>query len=297
MTLPTPKLLKSYYPLPKFPPISLSGAECRLNCRHCNRAYLKGMLPAESSEALIERCRALEAEGAIGVLLSGGSDRDGGILNLPMRLDAIRQVKAKTNLILNIHPGLVDDATAQRLTVDFASLEIPDTGKIRDVSGLDATTADYVATYRRLRAAGVNVVPHIAVYDGQEAGLLDDLIPQPGEAAPETIVVIVFSPTRGTPMADVPPPAPETVRHVVQEIGEMFPETELALGCMRPRSRDVRHAIELAALDAGVSRIALPSRQILATARDRGYTVTAFDGCCALPVAFEDRARRDSRPQ
>ncbi len=285
--------LKTYHPHPKFPPISLSGGQCQLNCLHCNRTYLRNMTPAQTPEDLVAACRALRDAGAIGALLSGGSTRDGRILNLKGHIEAIRQVKAETGLILNLHPGLMDEATARALgpVIDFASLEIPSDATIRDVFRLQATRADYVATYDRLREAGMHVVPHVAIYNGSEDQLLTDLAAATRRPPPETIVVIVFSPTRDTPMAQAAPPAPELVGETISRIKTMFPEAEIALGCMRPRNRNIRTALELAALDAGVVRMELPSRATLDTARARGYAVTRFDACCALPVALEGRAR------
>lgn len=284
--------LKTYYPIPRFPPISLSGAACELHCAHCDGHYLGGMHPAATPESLVERCRALAQNSAVGVLLSGGSGKDGTILNLASMTDAIRTVKRETDLILNVHPGLIDAATAQNLTVDFASLDIPSDDVIRRVQRLEATTADYIAAYRNLRDAGIDVVPHITVYDGDEAKLLSAIAAD--GAAPRVITVIVFSPTRGTPMADEPAPDAETVARVIREIKAMFPQTEISLGCMRPRSRALRDAIEVAALDAGVSRMELPSQQTLRYAAERGYEIAKFDACCALPEAFEAWAARES---
>ena len=278
--------LKAYYPLPKFPPISLSGAACALHCAHCDATYLGGMLPANTPEALVERCRALRQNGAIGALLSGGSDTDGTLLNLAAMTDAVRQVKQETGLILNLHPGLIDAVTAQQLAgaVDFASLDIPSDDVIQRVLGLDATTADYIAAYHTLRAAGIDVVPHVTVYQGDEAGLLRPIAA--ADDTPHTVVVIVFSPTRGTPMADVPAPEPEAVANVVAGVKTLFPAAEISLGCMRPRSRALREAIELAALRAGVARMELPSQKTLRYARDAGYEIASFDACCALPMAL-----------
>ncbi len=278
--------LKTYHPIPKFPPISLSGTQCQLSCQHCNREYLRGMVPAMTPETLVQTCRDLRDTGAIGVLLSGGSTRDGGILNLPEMCEAIRQTKVETGLILNIHPGLMDEATVQALSgaIDFVSLEIPSTEIIRDVFGLDATTEEYVDTYHRMRAAGMNVMPHITIFDGTEDELLRPLT---SSAHPEVIVVIVFTPTRGTPMAEVAAPTPETIKGVISRVKAMFPETEISMGCMRPRKRKLRVALELAALDAGVARMELPTQQTLDIARERGYTIKRFDACCALPRALE----------
>lgn len=285
--------LKIYHPIPKFPPISLSGTQCELSCQHCNRAYLRGMRAAMTPEALIRTCRELRSQGVIGALLSGGSTRDGGILNLPEMVEAIRTAKAETGLILNIHPGLMSEATAESLAdvIDFVSLDIPSTEAIREVFGLDATTEDYIATYHRLRGAGMHVIPHVTVYDGTEDQLL---APIAGGQDPESIVIIVFSPTRGTPMADESAPSPESVGRVIGRVREAFPASEITLGCMRPRSRELRVALELAALDAGVTRMELPSRQTLAVARERSYEIERFDACCALPRALEPIARRDA---
>lgn len=284
--------LKTYYPLPKFPPISLSGAACALHCAHCDATYLGGMLPADTPEALVERCRALRQNGAIGALLSGGSDTDGTLLNLAAMTDAIRQAKRETGLIFNLHPGLIDAATAQQLAgaVDIASLDIPSDDVIQRVLGLEATTTSYIAAYYTLRAAGIDVVPHVTVYNGDEAGLLQP-IAAAGDA-PHVVVVIVFSPTRGTPMADVPAPGAEAVANVVAEIKTLFPAAEISLGCMRPRSRALREAIELAALRASVARMELPSQKTLRYARDVGYEIASFDACCALPTTLEQAAIR-----
>lgn len=286
-------LLKTYSPLPKFPPVSLSGTTCQLNCRHCSRSYLRAMAPAVGDTELVDICQGLHDRGAVGVLLSGGSARDGTILNLRERIDAIRQVKAETGLILNIHPGLMDQATAEALApvIDFVSLEIPSTTTIRDIFGLDASTEDYIATYHRLRKVGMHVAPHIAIYNGTEDRLLDPLAAAPH---PETIVIIVFSPTRNTPMAEAVPPTPEMVGTVIERVKARFPATEIALGCMRPRARDLRTEIEVAALDAGATRIELPSRQARAIAQAQGYEIVRLEACCALPVALENRVPRHS---
>ena len=275
--------LKVYYPNQRFPALSLSGGACELHCLHCSATYLAGMTAVATPEALLAAGRRLKAQGALGALLSGGSTREGGILNLQPMVDAIRRLKAETGLLLNLHPGLLDADTAAALAgaVDFASLEIPATETAQRVFGLEATTADYRAVYERLRAVGIPVIPHVTVYDGSEAALLEGLAP------PETVVVIVFSPTSGTPMATTPPPTAAMVGAVFDQLRALFPKVELAWGCMRPRARALREAIELAALDAGATRIELPSRAVLEAAHVRGDEILRFDACCALPRQFE----------
>lgn len=260
---------------------------CQLHCEHCNGVYLGGMLPAETPEALLSTCRKLRVAQAIGALLSGGSNNDGGILNLNVMLDAIRQVKRETGLILNLHPGLLDSATAQALAVDFASLEIPSEETIRNVFRLDAHIVNYLETYAYLQAAGINVIPHVCVYQGDEDRLLQGLA-----SPPDVIVVIVFSPTRNTRMASAVIPTPQTVAGVIARIRVMYPQAELALGCMRPKMYKVREAMEVRALQAGVTRMALPSPKTLQYAVQNDYEIRAFDACCALPEVYEPLARR-----
>ncbi len=273
--------LKTYYPIPRFPPISLSGTRCELHCAHCEATYLSGMMPAETPEDLLRVCKSLEAQGGLGALLSGGSDREGRILNLALMLDGIRAVKAETNLILNLHPGLLAREVARGLAVDFVSLEIPDEDIIHNVFGLEKQTQDYLQTYRFLRDAGLEVVPHITVYKGDEHQLLQDV------SDPQVVVVIVFSPTKGTHMGSLAPPSPTVVARVIARVKEKFPSAEIALGCMRPRQKGLREDIEMAALDAGVTRMELPARKTLAYARTQGYDLRQFDTCCGLPSAYE----------
>ena len=103
--------LKTYYPYPGFPPISISGGKCALKCRHCRGVYIKNMLSASTPEKLMEVCRKLDENNAVGILLSSGYNKDGGLLNLKRMLPAIKKIKKETKLIINIHPGFVDKKT------------------------------------------------------------------------------------------------------------------------------------------------------------------------------------------
>jgi lipoyl synthase len=274
-------ILKEYYPIPRFPPISISGSRCILQCRHCAGVYLKGMMPAETPEKLLLECHKLNKKNAVGFLLSGGSDNNGRMLNLTKMLEALHRIKQETNLIINIHPGLISKEIGQELSVDFASLEIPSDTVIRNVFGLNATSRDYIKTYHNLTDAGITVIPHICIYSGEESNLLHDL----NESS--TIVVIVFTPTRHTPMSCEKAPEVKVIGRTIRNIHEMFPETEISLGCMRPRNSLVREEIEIEALVSGISRIEMPSRRTSNYAIKLGYEIRKFDACCALPVKYE----------
>ncbi len=273
--------LKVYHPIPRFPPISISGIRCTLKCKHCSGLYLKGMQSADTPEKLIRACQELDKNNAVGTLVSGGSDNNGRMLNLTRMLGALRKVKKETDLIINIHPGLITKEIARELAVDFASLEIPSDTVIRKVFNLDVRRQEYVETYHNLSDAGITVVPHICLYTGEESELLKDI------TGLSVIVVIVFTPTRNTPMSAEKSPDVKDIGRVINNIHQMFPDTEISLGCMRPRGVMVREEIEIEALKAGVSRMEMPSRNTIRYAMNSGYEIKKFDACCALPERYE----------
>ena len=62
-----------------FQPVTITGKKCSLNCKHCSQHYLGHMAQADTPEKLLNVCRILKKQGAPGVLLSGGSRKDGTI--------------------------------------------------------------------------------------------------------------------------------------------------------------------------------------------------------------------------
>ncbi len=238
-------------------------------------------MPAETPEKLLLECRKLDKKNAVGILLSGGSDNNGQMLNLTHMLEALHRIKQETNLIINIHPGLISKEIGKELSVDFASLEIPSNTVIKNVFGLNATSNDYIKTYHNLRDAGITVIPHICIYSGEESILLHGL------DEPSTIVVIVFTPTRHTPMSAEKAPEAKVIGKTIRNIHETFPKSEISLGCMRPRSSPAREEIEREALISGISRIEMPSRKTSNYAIKLGYEIRKFDACCALPIKHE----------
>jgi len=285
------KILKTYYVWPRFPSVSMSGKDCMLSCRHCNRHYLKGMIPAVTDEELLRVCRRFYENNAVGVLLSGGCDRNGKMLNLEKNLSAIKKIKDETGLIIKLHTGFVDEKLAENLKgiIDVASMEmVGDNTTIQEIFGLNATVDDYVETFRNLQNAGVSIAPHVCVgiYNGmvKEEFKALELIKE--NIKPETVVIIVFRPTKNTVLQDLQPPSPEDVASVVKKAKGLF-DAEISLGCMRPRNRAVRAEIEIEALKSGVSRMELPSEKTISYAKEKGYEIKRLGACCALPEKYE----------
>ena len=162
------KVLNCYYPGEKFPAISITGDECALNCKHCGQHYLKQMQSANTPEQLKTLCIELAQNGANGILISGGCDANGSV-PLENFMDIIAAIKRETNLIVNVHTGLIADIqTAQRLAntgADVASVDIVgDTETIQEIYGLDKTPNDYRLTLSFLFEGSIpNIVPHICI--------------------------------------------------------------------------------------------------------------------------------------
>src|SRR5579859_7175875 len=63
----------------RFLPISVTGTACSLQCDHCQTKVLEGMVTLSKDTDLFETARRLHAGGTEGVLVSGGSNRTGGV--------------------------------------------------------------------------------------------------------------------------------------------------------------------------------------------------------------------------
>jgi len=259
-------------------PISVTGTACALDCAHCGRHYLAHMVPV--ARALGDR----RVRQATSLLISGGCDAAGRI---PVReyLPVIRELAPGKRL--NWHVGLIaeDDAAAIAPLVDTVSLDfVGDEATIREVYGLPATVSDYVATVRRLRAAGLRVMPHLTIglrggALGHEGPALDVL----AELDPEALVFLVLIPTPGTRYADCSPPPVEDVADILAQARVRFPRTPLLLGCMRPGG-DYRTPLDVLAVRAGINGIVNPAPAARRLAASLGLEAVPGDECCVLAV-------------
>jgi lipoyl synthase len=97
---------------------------------------------------------------------------------------------------------------------------------------------------------------------------------------PAALVIIAFIPIHGTAMEKTPPPKPADIAKVAAVARQMFPETPLVLGCMRPKGQS-RGETDVLALKAGVDAIAFPSEEAVQYAKSRGYRTVFSSYCCA----------------
>jgi hypothetical protein len=281
------KIIRTYIPGEKFSSISVTGTNCDLGCKHCDRKYLHGMVPATTPDELDRVLRQIEAGGGEGALVSGGSTRE-GIVELQAFHGVLASIKQTTSLKLNLHVGLIDKQAAESLYaagIDEISLDVVgDDATIQDVYGLQKSVTDYMSIIENLMVAGFTneqIVPHICIglhfgeIRGEYAAL--DLI-KPLDPRLIAFIVLIPPKTIGVQFTLV---SPDDVRNVIATARALYPDADLSLGCMRPGG-SIRISYDLAAFDAGITRIALPTKGFLTRATSRGYTVEAFSHCCTM---------------
>jgi uncharacterized radical SAM superfamily protein len=267
-----------------FSTISVTGKGCALNCKHCGRKVLKTMQPAKTPEKLFEVATNLKQNGTLGCLVSGGCLPDGSV-PLKQFISTLEKIKHELGLTVIVHTGIVGTATAEALKkagVEAALIDIIGADEtIKDIYNLNVTVENYANSLRALHEAHLNFVPHVIVglHNGELKGEFHALRMIRAHD-PSALVVIAFTPIRGTDMAEVIPPMPIDIARVAVAARLMFPETPLALGCMRPKGKH-RAETDVLALKAGVNAIAFPSEEAITYAENQGYELSFSSYCCA----------------
>jgi len=251
------------------------------------------MTAITSSHELHQLSEKIERSGGTGILISSGSDTLGRSLNLDCMLDTIYQIKSRGNLIVAIHPGRVSEQRATAIStachVAFADI-IGDDSTARQVIGTGSVN-EYAANIRRLTESGIPVTPHLTVglYYGEIRGEHQAL--EALESMPiRKIVINVICPTTGTEFADIPIPNSKAVKDVITQCIERG--WHPVLGCMRPRGHP---EFEQAALDAGVTDIALPSKTLLSYLQKEGENIQPVHACCGVPDSIVNTLQMQSQ--
>ena len=269
----------------RYPALSLTGDRCQLQCEHCKGILLEPMIPADTPEALVEKCLKLARSGHAGLLLSGGSDERG---RLPWQkfVKAISRVKSETGLFISAHCGFLDLETAVALKaagVDQALIDVmgdEDTARnIYHLNGLHQVVDSLAALSR----SQLDTVPHIV------AGLNYGTIQGEYEALdivhrfqPSALVVVVLTPLKGTPMERVPPLRPIEVARLIARARVTMPNIPISLGCERPRNKgDV--LMEALAIYAGATRMATWSEKTVDLVLELGLRPRFQLTCCSVP--------------
>jgi uncharacterized radical SAM superfamily protein len=290
-------ILKIYIPDKRFPAISVTGRECALHCDHCNKKYLGEMKAIMNNSDLEAFLLEHVNNQGVGVLISGGCDSDGSI-PLYKFIDTIKKIKNQTNLIINTHTGLLDERTAQKLAeanVDIISFDINmDQEIIRNIYHLEKDLNDYKQAVDILKKYNLNIVPHICVglYYGKLHKELESLkFIKNFLKEPELIVIIALIPPK-FPNNKFERPKPIDIAKIITTVRFLFPETEISLGCMRPRG-EIKIEIEKYAINSGITRIEIPSKKTLQWLKKIHSEVDLqfYSACCAIPSKYEQQAK------
>ena len=269
-----------------FPPVSVTGRECALNCHHCGRHYLKHMKPSPTNELLLNHCLKLEEQDVPGIVLSGGSRPD-GIVPLDDFSKGIKEVKEQTGLTILAHTGPIDAGQADVLAkagLDGSLLDvIGSAGTTEKVFGVRIGPEKYKKAIGAINENGMMFSPHIIV--GLDYGKINGelrALELLRSAKIDNICIIVLIPTKGTPMEGIQPPSPDDVGRITAIANLMYPDVTVTLGCVRP-GKSYRQAIDEAAIRAGATKVAIPSTKAEEVARDLGLKIKEIEqSCCGL---------------
>ncbi len=277
---------QAFIPGKRFPSLSITGSSCWLNCDFCRGRYLRGMEYAMGQRKFVKVVRNLIERGAKGILISGGFRRD-GTLPIEPYLPLIKRIKEDYDIIISVHPGLVNRDIAEKLYeagVDIVDYEfIVDPVVIRDIMHLNKSPEDFIKSYEILIDYGpMYIAPHIPIgfrYGtiAEEYNAIDILIKN---YDPYIMIFLVFMPTKGTPMEDLKPPSVNDVVSVIRYARSRYSGL-ISLGCMRPWS--IKFKLDPIIIEFSlVDRVVNPLRQII-----RQYKLDIIEACCSIPKDFE----------
>jgi uncharacterized radical SAM superfamily protein len=268
-----------------FPSVSITGTECKLNCKHCRGKLLERMAAGTTPQALYEACVEIKKSGAEGCLISGGSLKDGSVPLMDF-IPEIKRVKQELGLKIVVHTGIVYPQIAEALAdagIDAAMLDIigaQETAK--EVYHLECDIVAFEESITLLEKNNIPIAPHIIVglHYGQVKGEREALA-MLARHRPTVVVIIAFMPLEGTPMHETNPSTPEEIARVTLASRLLMPETPLLLGCARPAGM---HKIEtdIWSIKAGVDGIAFPSEDACEFAEELGLDIKFHQRCCSL---------------
>jgi uncharacterized radical SAM superfamily protein len=255
-----------------------------LNCKHCGGKVLETMHPALTPQEMLDVGAKLKRNGAKGVLVSGGCLPDGSV-PLDDFVSVLGRFKSELGLTVFVHTGIVKRETTVALKeagIDAALIDVIGSAEtVEKIYNLKVTVQDYADSLKALQEAELTVVPHVIV--GLNEGKLDgelQALEMIQQIKPSALVIIAFMPIHSTTMAETPPPRPSDIAKVAALARQMFPQTPLVLGCMRPKGKS-RGETDVLALKAGVDAIAFPSEAAVEYAKSMSYRTGFSSYCCA----------------
>lgn len=272
-----------------WPALSITGAECRLQCDHCKGGVLSSMVPVTTPALLHEHVARLAAQGAGGFLLTGGSNRHNEVEYGPY-WDTLAAVRAEyPHLQIACHTALMDaDAVTcmEQAGVDIAMLDVigaRDT--IQQVYHLKREVDDFEETLALLVASGMRVVPHIVMglhygyFLGEWQAL--EIV---ARWQPDALVLVAAMPTFAGQRRPFRIPDTGLIGRFFHDARRRLGDIPLLLGCARPPGL-ARQRIDALAVMAGLDGIAHPADGVVELAARAQRPVRVADACCSTLIA------------
>lgn len=281
-----------------WPAVSITGGDCKLNCDHCKAKILEPMMPARSPEDLWRTVNEIVAQGAGGMLLTGGSNHRNEV-EYDAYYPTIRRIKDEfPQFRIAMHTALVDEAIAGRMAdagIDAAMMDVigaQDT--ITQVYHLRRSVDDFERALEALTSTSMKVVPHIVVglHYGQLLGEWNAL-EMVARHKPAALVLVVVMPTYASESRPFATPDAHEVGQFFGDAREALPDTPLLLGCARPAG-SVKRLIDAYAVMAGVDGMAHPSDGMVELAARLDRRVRVTPACCSIAVGDEVLAMDDA---
>jgi uncharacterized radical SAM superfamily protein len=269
-----------------FAAISVTGSHCDLRCGHCQGKLLESMIPAENPETFLQVADQLRSEGAHGILVSGGANRNGEV-PLEEFIPSIKAIKEKNpKFKVIVHTGLIRKEIAKELKevgVDQILIDvIGDDDTIREVYHLDKRVEDYEETLWMLKEMGHCLAPHIII--GHHFGEIRgewralELVTHVGV---ETIVLVILKTLLPVGKNHFKIPKPDETSRISAIARILNPKIPIRMGCIRP-AHTSKLEIEKGFIDSGVNTIAYPLQGTIEYAKEIGLETKFIELCCSL---------------
>ena len=282
ITFYLPGMFTLYGEKGRYPAVSVTGAECELQCKHCRGKLLRPMPPARTAEELIALAEKWKEENIEGILLSGGSTKEGYVPLFPL-LEAVPELK-KMGFYVSAHTGFATEELARAISqsqIDQVLLDIVgDDETAREILNLNDGVKKVKNALDALFSYNLTVIPHIIIGLGGrivgEKNALKILKNYPIEFL--SFVVLMPAVSIGRNVAPIPI---DQAMDIIVLGREMFPDIIQSLGCARPRG-DYRYELEKWALRAGINRMALWSESTIEEAKNLGLEIEKKYTCCSV---------------
>jgi hypothetical protein len=270
----------------RWPAVSITGAQCRLQCDHCKAKILEPMIPAHTPQQLLSVVEREIASGANGMLITGGSNLRDEVEYEPF-FPVIRRIKdANPSFRIAMHTALVTPHAARSMEqagVDVAMLDVigaQDT--VTQVYHLKRPVSDFETSLAHLTRTSMRVVPHIVIglHYGRLLGEWNALA-MVARQRPHALVLVVVMPLYAAPARAFETPEAAAVGRFMLDARRVLPDVPLLLGCARPQGM-TRVRIDAYATMAGLNAIAHPAEGVVELALRLGRETSISASCCSM---------------